>query len=200
MNEIRNIQKYEIGQVAIVHLRAFKGFFLTSLGENFLEVYYNAIRENKRGILLGYFENEQLVGFCAATSLSAGFNSYLVKENLIKFTNIGLRLLFTNPKGLIRLFKNFTKSNTNISDNGQYAELLSIGVDPATQGKGIGRALLTALEKRLKEEGVKELSLTTDYYNNDKALKFYKALNYEVMNDFIAFPNRRMYRLIKKLS
>jgi ribosomal protein S18 acetylase RimI-like enzyme len=197
---IREIEQNEIERVINVHLKAFKGFFLTSLGENFLEVYYNAIRENKRGILLGYFENEQLVGFCAATSLSAGFNSYLVKENLIKFTNIGLHLLFTNPKGLIRLFKNFTKSNTNISDYGQYAELLSIGVDPATQGKGIGRALLTALEKEFKNQGVKELSLTTDFYNNEKTLNFYQSLNYEIMYDFIAYPNRRMYRLIKKLS
>lgn len=198
--KIREIESNEIGQVLTVHQKAFEGFFLTSLGENFLKIYYNAIRENDRGILLGCFDNEQLLGFCAASTLSAGFNSYLVKKDFIKFAGIGMRLLFSKPKGLIRLFKNFTKKNLNISDNGQYAELLSIGVGPMTQGKGVGRLLLTALEKELKnQKGVKELSLTTDYYNNEKTLKFYKALNYEVMYDFIAYPNRRMYRLIKNL-
>ncbi len=110
-----------------------------------------------------------------------------------------MRLLFSKPKGLIRLFKNFTKANSNISDKGQYAELLSIGVDPTAQCKGAGRLLLTALEKELRDQGLKELSLTPDYYNNEKTIKFYKSLNYEVLYDFIAYPNRRMYRLIKNL-
>lgn len=199
MNEIKEITNYEIWQVVFLHLKAFDGFFLTSLGEKFLKVYYNAVRENDRGILIGCFEDGVLLGFCAATTLSAGFNSYLVKKDFIKFAGIGMRLLFSKPKGLIRLFKNFTKANSNISDKGQYAELLSIGVDPTAQCKGLGRLLLTALEKELRDQGIKELSLTTDYYNNEKTLKFYKSLNYEVMYDFIAYPNRRMYRLIKSL-
>lgn len=197
---IQIIEKQYISYVVEIHLKAFRGFFLSSLGDEFLQVYYDSIRINKRGILLGCFENDNLLGFCAATYLSAGFNSYLVKKNLIKFNKIGFYLLFTNPKGLIRLFKNFTKSNANISDNGQYAELLSIGVDPALHGKGIGSLLLTALEKEFKNQGVKELSLTTDYYNNEQTLKFYKSLNFKIMYDFIAYPNRRMYRLIKELS
>jgi ribosomal protein S18 acetylase RimI-like enzyme len=98
------------------------------------------------------------------------------------------------------VFNNFTKSNPNIHDTGQYAELLSIGVNPDIQGKGIGKLLLTNLEKKLKDKRIIDLSLTTDYYNNEKALKFYKALNYEIMYDFIAYPNRKMYRLIKKLT
>lgn len=197
---IQKVEKQHIPTIVRVHNKAFKDFFLTSLGENFLKVYYNAIRENDRSILLGCFEDSVLLGFCAATTLSSGFNSYLIKKDFIEFSRIGIKLLFSKPKGLIRLFKNFTKRNSNITDNGQYAELLSIGVDPMTQGKGVGRLLLTALEKELKnQKGVKELSLTTDYYNNEKTLKFYKSLNYEVMYDFIAYPNRRMYRLIKNL-
>jgi len=197
---IQKIEKSHIPTVVKIHKEAFKGFFLTSLGENFLQVYYNAINKNKRGILLGYFDNEQLIGFCAATFLSSGFNSYLVKNNISKFVLIGFRLLFTKPFGLIRLFKNFTKSNAIFSDKGQYAELLSIGVDPDFQGRGAGRLLLIALEKELKDHGANQLSLTTDYCNNDKTLKFYKSLNFEIMYDFVAYPNRRMYRLIKELA
>jgi len=197
--KIREIEPDEIEQVLTVHQKAFEGFFLTSLGENFLKIYYNAIRENDRGILLGCFENEQLLGFCAATTLSSGFNSYLIKKDFIEFSRIGIKLLFSKPKGLIRLFKNFTKSNPSVSDEGNYAELLSIGVSPTTQGKGVGKLLLSDLENILREKGIKQLSLTTDFHDNDKTLKFYKSLNYEVMYDFIAYPNRRMYRLIKNL-
>ena len=91
------------------------------------------------------------------------------------------------------------KSQLKYFRQGTICGIISIGVDPTAQCKGAGRLLLTALEKELRDQGLKELSLTTDYYNNEKTLKFYKSLNYEVLYDFIAYPNRRMYRLIKNL-
>lgn len=186
-------------EIAAIHLVAFDGFFLSELGSGFLKMYYNTTRKNERGILLGCYENNQLMGFCAATSLSAGFNSYLVKKNIIPFSITGLKLLFSKPKALIRLLKNFTKSDDTIVDDGKYAELLSIGVSPSAQGKGVGRILLTTLEEHLKEKHVELLSLTTDFFDNEKTLNFYKGMNYEIMYEFITYPNRKMYRLIKKL-
>ena len=44
------------------------------------------------------------------------------------------------------------------------------------------------------------LSLTTDYYDNEQAVGFYKSQGYEVMYDFVTYPERRMYRLIKRLK
>ena len=82
---IREIKKDEIADVVKVHTDSFKDFFLTELGDNFLNVYYNSIRKNRRGVLLGYFDQNQLCGFCAATILSKGFNKYLILNNLIDF-------------------------------------------------------------------------------------------------------------------
>jgi len=33
-----------------------------------------------------------------------------------------------------------------------------------------------------------------------KKLNFYKGMGYEIMYDFVAYPDRRMYRLIKKYN
>ena len=197
--EIRKIEKHEINQVVSIHKKAFNDFFLTQLGDDFLWHYYYSVSKNKNGILIGYYNDEKILGFSCATYLSRGFHKNLVKENLLRFGIIGIKLIFTKPGSLLRILKNFSKSDKSINDDGNYAELLSIGVDPNIQGSGIGKQLHTELERQLILNGIKLLSLTTDFYKNDKTIGFYKSLGYEIMYEFTAYPNRKMYRLIKNL-
>ena len=198
--EVREVRPDEIPAVVRVHDDAFKGFFLTTLGDRFLEVYYRSVLKHENGILLGAYKNGCLEGFCAATRLSRGFNSSLIKRNLKYFLSVALRLLMSRPRAVLRLVKNFTKVDSEMKDDGVYCELLSIGVTGAAQGTGAGKEMLHFLEKKLREEGETRLSLTTDYYENERVVGFYKSQGYEIMYDFVAYPNRRMYRLIKLLN
>lgn len=198
--EIKKIEKKDLPMVVEVHKNSFKGFFLTELGDHFLKLYYDSVRRNENGVLLGYYDENELLGFCAATTLSKGFNTLMVKNNVIKFSLMGIRLLFTRIPSLLRLLKNFEKTDSSINDTGEYAELLSIGVSDKNQGMGIGKKLLIQLEKEMQLKGCSQLSLTTDYSNNDKAIGFYNGLGYEIYYDFIAYPNRRMYRMIKNIK
>ena len=198
--EIKKIVKEDLPKVVEVHKDSFKGFFLTELGDHFLTVYYDCVRKNKKGLLTGLYDEGQLCGFFAAATLSKGFNKQLIKKNLLQFSLIGLRLLFTQMSSLVRLFKNFTKTSQDVQDDGEYAELLSIGVSDNKQGQGIGKKLLVQFENEMKLKGCSSLSLTTDYNDNEKAIHFYKSLGYSVYYDFITYPNRKMYRMIKKLD
>lgn len=200
MKEMKKIAKEDLSEVIKVHKASFKEFFLTELGDHFLTVYYDCVRKHQRGILLGFYEEGQLFGFCAATIRSKGFNTHLIKKNIFQFSLLGIRLLFTRIPSLIRLIKNFTKTNPEIADEGNYAELLSIGVSDTKQGQGIGKKLMIQLENEIRLKGCPFLSLTTDFENNEKTLQFYKGLGYSIYYDFIAYPNRKMYRMIKKLD
>lgn len=51
----------------------------------------------------------------------------------------------------------------------------------------------------MKALGVRRISLTTDYFDNNSAISFYRSMGYEVMYEFITYPDRRMYRMIKTL-
>jgi ribosomal protein S18 acetylase RimI-like enzyme len=197
--EVKKIPKEDIYKVVKVHKTSFKGFFLTDLGNHFLKVYYDCVRKDPRGVLLGFYENQELCGFAAATLMSKGFNKHLVGANLFQFSIISIRLLFTRIPALIRLYNNFTKTNSTVDDTGEYAELLSIGVSEKKQGQGIGKKLLTALENEIIGK-VSRLSLTTDYYHNEKTINFYNGLGYTIYYDFVAYPNRKMYRMIKNLK
>jgi ribosomal protein S18 acetylase RimI-like enzyme len=198
--EIRKILKEDLHEVVEVHKVSFKGFFLTELGDHFLKIYYDCVRKDERGLLIGFYDEGQLYGFCAATTLSKGFNAHLVKTNIFRFSLIGIRLLLTRIPSLVRLFKNLSKTDSTIHNEGNYAELLSIGVSDKKQGQGIGKKLLIQLENEMRLRGCADLSLTTDYHNNEKTIQFYKGLGYTIFYDFIAYPNRKMYRMIKKLD
>ena len=48
--------------------------------------------------------------------------------------------------------------------------------------------------------GSKRITLTTDYNNNERVVAFYKKSGYRIYYDFITYPNRKMYKLIKDLE
>lgn len=196
---LKPVKKNEVNFLVKIHEAAFPDFFLTQLGDVFLRFYYKSVLKHKQGVLIGAYKADELIGFCAATQLSKSFNLSLIINNFFQFSIVGVRLLFTNPKAIIRLFKNLTKSSSDNNDDGSYAEILSIGVDPKKQGGGLGKKLLKAVEEELEKNRIDKLSLTTDYYNNDNAINFYKSLEYKIMYVFETYPNRKMYRLIKNI-
>ena len=197
-----NIRKATINDVNTmveIHLDAFKGFFLTSLGFDFLKFYYTCFVKSRETVTMVAEEEDMVYGFSASTKVCKGFNSRLIKNNLFAFGMLSLKMLFTSPKALIRLAKNLTKKGEGVEDNEDYAELYSIGVSKSAQGKGVGKKLLAKTEEVMKLEGVERVSLTTDYYNNESAVGFYHSMGYETLYEFVTFPNRKMYRLIKTL-
>ena len=200
MAEIINAQEKDIPDIVAIHINAFPDFFLTTLGEGFLKLYYRSVLKSSDGILLIGKTEGETTGFCAGTMLSSGFNSRLIKSNLIGYACQGIKLLFTHPVRIWHLFKNMTKENADVGDKGEYAELLSIGVDPEKQGGGVGKKMLIALEEEVTHRGGTKLSLTTDYESNEQAIGFYHSLGYKDWYDFVTYPNRRMYRMIKQLE
>jgi len=195
----RLIEKRHLNSVVDVHNSAFKGFFLTELGSNFLRLYYESVMKSDDGILYGVFDNDNLIGFCAACTRSAGFNSGLIKQNIVRYGIVSLKILFTRPKALFRLGKNLTKTG-NVKDDGEYAEILSIAVRQDVQNSGTGKLLVEGVENYLRERGISELSLTTDKFDNDKTLAFYRRNGFRLMYEFVTYPDREMLRLIKDLE
>ncbi len=191
----------DIDGIVKIHQDAFKDFFLTSLGEDFLKLYYSTFVNSKDGVVYCAKNGDNVVGFSAISYESHGFNSKLIRENLFKYGLMTLKLLFTRPKSILRLAKNLNKESkeATLTDNGLYAELYSIAVSPDCQGEGVGRFLLTVTEADVREYNSK-ISLTTDYYDNDQTIAFYRALGYREFYDFVTYPNRRMWRMIKELN
>lgn len=196
---IRKATINDVDTIVEIHLNAFEGFFLTSLGAEFLRFYYSCFVRSNETVTMIAEENGVIYGFSASSKFCKGFNSRLIKSNLIAFGLLSFKLLLIKPISLLRLVKNLSKKGENVIDNEDYAELYSIGVCKSAQGKGVGKMLLLKSEQVMKEEGVTRVSLTTDFDNNEQAVAFYHSMGYETFYEFITYPNRKMYRLIKTL-
>lgn len=196
---IRKATINDVDTIVEIHLNAFEGFFLTSLGAEFLRFYYSCFVRSNETVTMIAEENGVIYGFSASSKFCKGFNSRLIKSNLIAFGLLSFKLLLIKPISLLRLVNNLSKKGENVIDNEDYAELYSIGVCKSAQGKGVGKMLLLKSEQVMKEEGVTRVSLTTDFDNNEQAVGFYHSMGYETFYEFITYPNRKMYRLIKTL-
>lgn len=201
MIDIKRATPEDVDSIVEIHLDAFKDFFLSSLGKRFLRLYYLSFINCDEGCVFCAHKDNQVVGFSACSYVSRGFNSLLIKKNIIKYGLEAFILLLTKPGALVRLAKNINKesSDTEVKDDGQYAELYSIAVSPMCQGEGVGKQLLAKTEIDVLNHN-NQVSLTTDYYNNEKAIAFYRALGYEGFYEFTTYPNRKMWRMIKKLN
>ncbi len=201
MFTIEKANHQDINGIVTVHLDAFEDFFLSSLGERFLRLYYRSFIDSKQGIVLCAKVDNEVVGFSACSYVCQGFNKSLVKANLLKYIVESAALLFTKPLALIRLANNMTKESSEARKcaGGGYAELYSIAVSPSCQGKGIGKALLSAIEDDVRKHN-NQVSLTTDYYNNEKTIGFYHTLGYDDLYEFTSYPKRKMWRMIKTLD
>lgn len=193
-----NTSKYH--EIAKVHLNSFEDFFLTSLGEGFLKAYYKACLKNERAIAICALNGqEEIVGFGIGTSLSKDFHKMLLKNNFFDFFGQALRLALSRPSALFRLAQNLSKKSTD-NDDGNYAELLSIAVLPKMGNLGVGKGLIGEFEREALKRKCKKIALTTDSKNNSKVIKFYENMGYLLYSEFVAYPNRKMLKLIKPIS
>lgn len=184
--------------IAKLHMDIFPGFFSTRLGYHFLLCDFKALFSYEESLCFKITVDNRIVGYVTARSNARGFLSRLLRHNLRLYIPEAIRLLFLNPKFIIRLLKNTHKKSE--ADEQNYGEIGLLGIDPDFQKLGLGRMLLDKVELELKRNGVTKLSLTTDYYDNDNTIKAYKKWGFEKLYDFSAYPDRRMYRLIKTLK
>jgi ribosomal protein S18 acetylase RimI-like enzyme len=198
--QVRRLVIDDIPAIVRVHMSAFSGFFLTTLGEAFLEKYYKAVIIDSNSVCIGCKDEQgHLLGFAVGSRLSRGFHLGLLGRHWAMFFLEGLRLLLRRPKAVLRLGRNLSK-NGKPGDDGLYAELLSIGVLPSSKGKGVGSSLMEEFERAAASSGATKVALTTDKVDNEAGLAFYSKNGYQIFYEFITYPDRKMYKLLKNLA
>lgn len=192
----------DLASVALIHLDAFPGFFLTKLGYKFLHLMYRVFFSNPDGIFVVYESNaSQLLGFAVGTLGSGKKDRWLSLYFIPQFIIAVIPATLREPRIVIsRLVARFIASGTPCDLPSDGAILRSIGVLSSARGGGAASVLLYSFEQEALRRGGNHVYLTTDQDNNERAKKFYTRMGYNVIKRFNQHKNRPMLLMSKKID
>ena len=122
------------------------------------------------------------MAFAVGTRNSHRFYSNILFDNFFSFLFILVPICITSPVKIFRLIRSFFSFNGNVDEYSK-AVLLSIGVYPDKQGKGLGNSILYEFEKEIFNF-TDTIILTTDRFNNDNVNSFYIKNGYFLLKSF----------------
>ena len=192
-NLLRQLRTADLDEVVAVHRAAFPGFLMTLLGPAFLRSYYRTVLDCEDAIFLGQFDHaDRLQGFVAGFSKPATFYTTLAKRKKRMLAAAALHLL-VRPALWPRVLENAgaTSQRATASAVG-VAELASIAVLPATQGRGYGRSLISGFLSAAAQRGAARVELTTDADGNDAVNRLYKKSGFQLSETRVRKGGRRM--------
>jgi ribosomal protein S18 acetylase RimI-like enzyme len=179
----------DVPRVVEIHLAAFPGFFLSFLGASFLRLFYaEAVALGE--ICLVATSKGAVVGFVMGSVQPGGFFKKLIKRRVLAFGFAALPAVLRKLSTGVRVARALIKPKQAAKAAGT-ATLMSIGVDPATQGTGAGKALVLAFLDEARRRGASTVDLTTDKVENDRTNAFYLSLGFAVARE-ITTPEGRV--------
>lgn len=185
-----------LDDIVVVHLRAFPGFFLSSLGPRFLREFYAAFLVDKGAVAL-VAENEHglVCGAVVGSTSPAGFFRRLLMRRWWAFLYASMDTVLRNPAVSARLIRAVWYRGEAPGDQDR-ALLSSIAVDPAKQGAGIGKQLIKEWLAEVRKRGCLGSYLTTDATHNDATNAFYCINGWKLESCYETREGRKMNRYV----
>lgn len=182
-----------IPQITKIHINSLSNDFLPQLGSKFLETIYRG-SINKHAFGYADVDNKKVRGFIVGTSNMSLFFRNVTQENFLKLSFFLFLKLLQKPVLFKKIFETFSYSK---KDHGPKAELIVIAVSQKYRGEGIGKKLIEVLEKKFKQDKIREYKLTV--HAEKEAVKFYEKLNFKYLAKFNLY-NKSWFIYTKKLT
>ena len=196
---IRMMTKADLDDIVNLHQQAFQGFFIEQMGPSFIKAYYNILLAYEGSIAYVYVGKRGFIeGFVVGFIEPAAFYKKFIRSGFQLVSPIFSGTIH-NPKLLIKIFENIKRVASSGRQNSQFvldkqtAELSSIAV--VTSAKGIGSLLIGAFSEDVWSRGLTNITLTTDYEDNELVNNFYIKHGF-TKNGLEVRKGRKLWRYI----
>ena len=187
-----------VDQVVHVHQLSFPGFFLSFLGPHFLHLFYSAGVDYADSVAFVYLNGPRVVGLVFGVSTPSRFYRFLLRTHWLRFALAASGAALRRPSIIPHLLRAWLYPSQT-SSQANSATLMSLGVDPALQGRGIGAQLVHAFLDAARARGVRCVDLTTDRKNNEGVNAFYQRQGFRCERTFVTPEGREMNEYVISL-
>ena len=189
---IRKAGAWDLVGIVAIHQKAFHHFFLTRLGNRFLQRYYEHVLRYTSGIVLVSERNGILDGFACGFGNPADFYRSMWCSRL-SFAVPALVALLRSPSLGGHMINAVRRLHTSATDGPpDSCELSSIAVTPEAAGNGLGKELLRAFLEESWARHAQCVYLTTDAFGNEAANALYRQVGFQHSRCFQQHKDRWM--------
>lgn len=186
--------------IAALHKKLLPLSFLGKLGEKFLIVLYKTLVDYNKGLLFVAKEGKEVIGFISGTLDTRDFYRYFLKRNFFRAGFLLLPRLI--KRNVVRnLFETLKYGNKELRGFIPDAELLSVVVINAYQGKGISRELFKRFVAEFRHRGVKSFRVVVGR-RLERAQRFYQKMECEKKGEVAIHKGEKsevyVYNLLEK--
>lgn len=189
---IRTAAPSDVSDIVAVHLQSFPGFFLTFLGDRFLQVLYDKTLALPEAIgFIGEEDGGSAAGFVIGVTSQASLYRTLLVRHWVAFAVASFGPMLRRPSivpRLIRALRRPEEAQQSVAD----CLLMSIAVRPELQGQHVGGQLVDAFLGEARQRGARAVSLTTDRDGNESVNRFYQGRGFKLARSFATAEGRWM--------
>ena len=185
---IRLANKKDCPQVAKIHRQEIKKGFLSELGEKFLSKLYGTMIVSVFAFVIVAKSRDRVIGFISGcTSVSKFYKDFFKKY----FFQVSLLLLpkifrISILKKICETLKYPKQKKRKLPE----AELLTIAVSPAFQGKGVAEELFKDFLNEMKKRKVKQFKVVVGE-ELGRAIKFYEKTGFQLHSSISIHKNKQ---------
>jgi ribosomal protein S18 acetylase RimI-like enzyme len=176
------MSKTYVQEVARLHAAALAGDFLPSLGEPFLRVFYRAALES--GMAFGFVDTvgKRVRGFVLGSLDTSSLFRQVVLRAAPELGRAALPALLKRPGLLLKVAETFLypAREAEVRDK---TELLVIAVEAEARSRGLGAALVQALNSAFRQHRARSYKVTV-LQSNAGANRFYQRLGFQLCGQF----------------
>ena len=190
--KIRRATPEDLGDIVRIHEKAFRQFFLSKMGSEFLFRYYELVLRYERGIILVGESAGKIGGFACGFVDPAEFYRLMRRCSHI-FALPATRAVVRHPALLIGIARGIQRIREGASQRATLAcELSSIAVAPEAGRGGLGVTLTHAFLSQAWSMNAEHVRLFTDADSNEAANAFYRKVGFREHRRFLQRKGRWM--------
>ena len=183
-----------VDAVTRLHSKALRGL-LSELGVPATRAYYTGCMRSPEAIGLVAVEDGAVRGFVLGAVDPQRLKREVLLRNPVGTAGALAIAAITRPSSMVWLMR-----STRGPDEGTYdhraAELIYLAVDVERRTSGLGKSLVDAFTRAMREAGVSSFQLSVDE-DNHQAIRFYEAQRFEMIGRYREFGVlHRRYKLV----